>query len=190
MQRSLETFQIAPEEYFAGTDRAFAEIRASLSTVTARTDALADLCSEFARMRLPLLASAPATRWSYDVRLPNFVFADVFEPEAIEGGGFKRWVNASGRLATRLRLPRHVQYDIAIQIEEFCCEAAARSFYLRIDGMQYPWLENANRRYTSLIQEDLDAEVMELEIGIAPETIPSGNDTAFSFRGIDVVRRC
>jgi hypothetical protein len=56
--------------------------------------------------------------------------------------------------------------------------------------MQYPWLENANRRYTSLIQEDLDAEVMELEIGIAPETIPSGNDTAFSFRGIDVVRRC
>jgi hypothetical protein len=190
MQRSLETFQISPEEYFAGTDRAFAELRTNLGHVTARTDALADLCAEFARMRLPLLATVPATRWSYDARLPNFMFADVFEPEALPDGGFKRWVNASGRLATRLRLPRHVQYDLAIQIEEFCSEAAARSFYLRIDGVQYPWLGHEGRRYTSLILEDLDADIIDLEIGVAPETMPDGGDTTFSFRSIDVVRRC
>jgi hypothetical protein len=189
MQRSLETFQISPEDYFAGADRAFAELRASLGSVTARTDALTDLCAEFVRMRLPMLATAPATRWSYDARLPNFVFADVFEPEATSDGGFKRWVNGSGRLATRLRLPRHVQYDIAIQVEDFCSEAAARSFYLRIDGVQYPWLENADRRYTSIILEDIEAETIDLEIGVAPEAMPGG-DTTFSFRSIDVARRC
>ncbi len=190
MQRSLEIFQISPEDYFAGTDRAFAELRAGLGSVSARADALADLCAEMMRMRLPLQASPPATRWTYDARLPNFVFADVFEPEALEDGGFKRWVNASGRLATRLRLPRHVQYDLAIQIEEFCSEAAARSFYRRIDGVQYPWLSHAGRRYTSLILEDLDAETLDLEIGVAPEAMPDGADTTFSFRSIDVVRRC
>jgi hypothetical protein len=190
VQRSLETFQLSPEEFFAGADRAFAELRASLGSVVARTDALADLCAEMARTRLPLQASPPATRWSYDARLPNLVFADVFEPEALPDGGFKRWVNASGRLATRLRLPRHVQYDLVVQIEEFCSEAAAQSFYLRIDGVQYPWLSHASRRYTSLILEDLDAETLDLEIGVAPEAMGGGGETTFSFRSIDLVRRC
>jgi hypothetical protein len=189
LQRSLEAFQLSPEEYFAGTDRAFAELQAGLGRVVARVDALADLCAEMARIRLPLLASPPPTRWSYDARLPNFVFADVFEPEAVADGGFKRWVNASGRLAATLRLPRHVQYDLAIQIEEFCCEAAAQSFYLRIDGVQYPWLAHAGRRYTSLVLEDPDAETLGFEIGVAPESMPAGGDTTFSFRSIDVVRR-
>jgi hypothetical protein len=189
MQRSLEMFQIAPEEFFARADRSFAEFSAGLASVAARTDTLADLCAEIARTRLPLQASPPATRWSYDVRLPNFVFADVLEAETTADGGAKRWVNANGRLATRLRLPRHVQYDLAIQIEEFCSEAAARSFYLRIDGVQYPWLDHAERRYTSLILDDLEADTLDIEIGVAPDAIPEGCGTAFSFRSIDVVRR-
>ena len=190
MQRSLETYQLCPEEFFTGADRAFAELRSSIAAITARTDALADLCTELARTRLPLQASPPATRWSYDARLPNFAFSDVFEPEALADGGYKRWVNASGRLAARLRLPRHVQYDLAIQIEEFCSEAAAQSFFLRIDGVQYPWLGHASRRYTSLILDDPDAETLDFEVGVAAETIPADHDTTFSFRSIDVVRRC
>jgi hypothetical protein len=189
MQRSSELFQIAPDEFFAGIDRDFAEIRATLAEVAQRAEAVGELCEAVVRTRAaPPAAGAPASRWTFDARLPNFLFADVFEPEPLTDGA-KRWVGGSGRIAAALRLPRHVQYDFAIQVEEFASEAAARSFWLRINGVQYPWLDHAGKRYTSIVLDDADADGLNFEIGVDPASLPDTADVSFSFRSIDVSRR-
>jgi hypothetical protein len=189
MQRSLERFQISPEEYFADLDRTLADARTGLAALDRRMDELTELCGALARARVSeTRLHAPPVRWSYDSRLPNYLFDDVFEPEAVEGGA-KRWVGRSGRIAATLHLPRHVQYDLAIQIADFAGDAAARSFYLRIDGEQFPWLSHEGKRYASMTLSDGTAGTLTFEIGVDPATIGADSDVSFSFRSIDVARR-
>jgi hypothetical protein len=189
MQRSLERFQISPEDYFAGVDRAFEEMRSGIGALARRADDLSALCEELALVRLAGPAAAPPpSRWTYDVRLPNHLFADLFDAEEIAGGA-KRWVGTGCRLGVTLRMPRNVQYDLAIQIEDFVSETAAKSFFLRIDGVQYPWLSHEGKRYTSLVLIDEAAETLGIEIGVDPSSLPDGRDVSFSFRSIDVARR-
>jgi hypothetical protein len=189
MQRSYERFEISPEAFFDHIDRAFADLRALVGALEARVDGLSVLTEEITRTRL-ITAGAPApARWTYDARLPNFLFDDVLDPEPLDGCA-RRWVGAGGRITGRLRLPRNVQYDLTIEIEDFVSDAAARSFYLRIDGMQYPWLGNAAKRYTSIVlAEEEDADTLAFEIGVDPGCIPPERDVSFSFRAIDIARR-
>jgi hypothetical protein len=189
MQRSLERFELSPEEFFAQIDRSFADLRGSVAALASRVDALAALGEELARTRLPAAAAAPpAARWTWDVRLPNYLFDDLFEHEAVAGGA-KRWVGAGGRISATLVLPRHVQYDLVVHIEDFVSDAAAQSFWLRIDDVQYPWLSHEEKRYTSLVLADTARDVLHFEIGVDPASIPADRDVSFSFRMIDVVRR-
>lgn len=194
MQRSLERFQLAPDDFFAGVDRGFADLRATVGGLANHIDAQAELIAELSRTRmLPPPPPAAVARWSYDARLPNFLFVDVFEPELLPDGatpgGAKRWVGRAARIAARLRLPRNAQYDIGIEIDGFVSPAAAQSFYLRINGIQYPWLSHQDGRYASLVQEDAEADDLAFEIGIDPATIPAGQDVSFAFRAIDVRQR-
>jgi len=189
MQRSLERFQLAPEDFFAGVDRGFADLRAMVDDLAGHVEAQAELITQLSRTRMwPAPPPAAVARWSYDARLPNFLFADVFEPEALPGGA-KRWVGRAASIAARLRLPRNAQYDIEIEIEDFVSPAAAQSFYLKVNGVQYPWLSHRDGRYASLVLEDIDAEGLAFEIGIDPATIPPGRDVSFAFRAIDVRQR-
>lgn len=189
MQRSLERYQLAPDDFFAGVDRGFADLRATMGSLAGHIDAQADMIAELSRTRM-LRPPPPAevARWSYDARLPNFLFADVFEPEAAPEGA-KRWVGRAGRIAARLRLPRNAQYDLAIDIESFVCPEAAQSFYLRINDARYPWLSHQDGRYASLVMEDAEACDLAFEIGIDPATIPAGQSVSFAFRTIDVRQR-
>ena len=194
MQRSHETFQVSPEDFFVEIDRAFVETRARLADLATRVDALGDLGTELARSSRPAPGAAPPpTRWCYDAVLPNLLFADVFAPEPVAGGA-KRWVGRGGRLAATLRLPRHVQYDIEIDIVDFASDALAQSFFLRIDGMQYPWLSHADGRYASLALEIADPALadiaaLDIEIGVDPSLIPSARDVSFAFRHLAINRR-
>lgn len=189
MQRSLERFQLAPDDFFAGVDRGFADLRATVGGLANHIDAQAELIAELSRVRmLPPPPPADLARWSYDARLPNFLFVDVFEPEMLPDGA-KRWVGRVARIAARLRLPRNAQYDLGIDIDGFVSPAAAQSFYLRINGVQYPWLSHQDSRYASLVLEDAEADDLAFEIGIDPATIPAGQDVSFAFRAIDVRQR-
>lgn len=189
MQRSLERFQLAPDEFFAGVDRGFADLRATVGSLAGQIDAQAELIAELSRARmLPPPAPAEVARWSYDARLPNFLFADVFEPETLPDGA-RRWVGRGAHIAARLRLPRNAQYDIAIHVDGFVSPAAAQSFYLRVNGVRYPWLSHQDSRYASLALEDADAIDLAFEIGIDAATIPAGHDVSFAFRAIDVWQR-
>ena len=132
MQRSLERFQISPEEYFAEVDRTFADLREMLNAQARRADELSELCREMARSQATTARTLPApTRWTYDARQPNYYFDDLFQPEPVEGGGACRWVGAGGNVAVTLQLPRNVQYEVAIQVQDFCAEAAAKSIISR-----------------------------------------------------------
>ncbi len=185
MQRSLERYQLAPDDFFAGVNRGFADLRAAMSRLAGHIDAQADMIAELSRTRmLPPPPPAEVARWSYDARLPNFLFADVFEPE-----GAKRWVGRAGRIAARLRLPRNAQYDLAIDIESFVCPEAAQSFHLRINDVRYPWLSHQDGHYASLVMEDAEACDLAFEIGIDSATIPAGQSVSFAFRTIDVRQR-
>ena len=104
-------------------------------------------------------------------------------------GGAKRWVGTGCRIAMTLQLPRNVQYDVAIQVEDFVSDAAAKSFYLRIGGLQYPWLSHEGKRYASFVLADEHADALALEIGVDAASISLDRDVSFSFRSIDVVRR-
>lgn len=189
MERSLERFELSPENYFADVDRNFKSLRTAVATVEQRLDSLAALYEELAATRAIMQADQPLPqRWTWDVRLPNYVFDDIFEAEPV-GDAAKRWVGGSGRIEATLRLPRTLQYEMVIQIEDFVSEEAARSFFLRIDGVQYPWLGHADKRYTSLILADPEATTLTFEIGIDRTTITAGRDVSFSFRSIDVAAR-
>ncbi len=188
MQRSLERFQLAPDDFFTGVDRGFADLRAAVGEIAGHVDAQAELIADLTRIRMMPAQAAQMSRWSYDARLPNQLFADVFEPEGVPDGA-KRWVGLTARIAGRLRLPRNAQYDLVIDIDAFVSPEAARSFYLRIDGVQYPWLSQHDRRYASLVLEDDGAADLAFEIGVDPATIPPGRDVSFAFRAIDVKQR-
>ncbi len=212
MQRSMERFENSPERYFSDLDTTFANLRSAGAALAKRLDALTAFCDELAVTRVTAEAAGPLPqRWTYDARLPNHVFDDVFEAEPVPLGA-KRWVGGSGRIAATLRLPRTLQYDITVHIEDFVSDAAAQSFYLRIDGVQYPWLDHAGKRYASLILAEPPApaippvppalvpsapvllqsaalSTLAFEIGIDRATIPIDRDVAFSFRLIDVAAR-
>jgi hypothetical protein len=182
-------YQASPEEFCTELDKAISRIDSRLSEDSARVETLVRLQEEFLRINLSRqLVTEPATAWTYRARLPNRYFMDVFEPEQDDGGG-KRWVGASGRLGTRLLVPRAVQYDFSVTVADFVSAEAERSFTLKIDGEVYPWLDTEGWVYSTVLLEEPASSGLDFELSVDPATIPQGRDVSFSFRSIDLTRR-
>jgi hypothetical protein len=133
-----------------------------------------------------MVSPAPA-RWTYDVRLPNLYFDNVYEPELTEEGA-KMWVRRSGRLRARLDLPRNVQYLFCISVVDFAVPEARESFRIAVDGRVYPWLAVDTNVFSTIILEAPEAQALEFEISLDSDLLPA-EDISFSFNRIDIKRR-
>jgi hypothetical protein len=131
------------------------------------------------------VAEPAATSWTYDVRLPNLYFKDVFEPEI--GPGFaKRWVSGSGILKANLRLPRNVQYDFSIQVLDFALPEYEETFYIQVDGRRYSWLKKSNREFHTIILENPTATELDFELGVRVSPEIAEKNVSFSFSEIQI----
>lgn len=133
------------------------------------------------------LAAGQASGWSYDARQPNLVFADLLSLD--EGAGAnRRWVGASGVLATQLNLPRTVQYSFAVEGVDFARPEYAEAFHLRVGDRRYGWIRAVDGRYETIILEDPAARGLSFELAVAIDG-PASNDVTFAFSRLAIARR-
>jgi hypothetical protein len=124
----------------------------------------------------------------YVANLPNLYFHDVFEAERA-APIFKRWVGRSGRIGARLALARALQYDFVVHVADFISEEIKSSFALTVDGQQYPWLDDKDGFYRTIILERVDSTSLEFELSIDINLAPPDKDVTFSFAKISFDRR-
>jgi hypothetical protein len=186
-------YQASPEEFYAELDKALLTIQqidARLSESSARVEAMVLLYEEFLRNSLSRhLITEAATSWTYHACLPNRYFKEsVCMPEKY-GNGYKRWVRNDARLCARIVLPRAVQYNFTISVVDFISPEAEKSFTLKVDGTEYPWMSADRRVFKTVILEEPASPFLDFEIFIDPRTVPDGRDVSFSFTSIDLTRR-
>jgi hypothetical protein len=189
MNRLYRLYEASPEAAFTEIEDEVAELKVRLAAFSEMTDGLnRSLESALKTLVTRITIQPPPTCWSYDARLPNPYFDNLFEPE-VGPDVTKRWVRSSGVLKTRLNLPRNVQYDFSISVVNFATPEFRESIRLMIDGKAYPWLSTENRIYSTIVLEDLHAEGLEFEVSVETELLPEDKDVSFSFSRIDIVRR-
>ncbi len=124
--------------------------------------------------------------WIYDVAGPNFYFNSVYHAEILEGGGRKRWVDQTGRIAHGVHLPRHIPYRLRIDIVDFALDTYADKLRLRVDGRETEWTSSDNKIFTALVPPLPHAFKIDFEVFIAPEALTAGQTVSFSFAQIVV----
>jgi hypothetical protein len=189
MNRLYRLYEASPEAALAEIEETVAQLGARLTAVSEAADSLRGLFDSTLQTLTTPAAQVPApTRWTYDVRLPNVYFDDLFEPEFAPEGA-KRWVRRSGLLRTRLGLPRNVQYDFSVRVVNFVVPETRPSFRLSVDDKEYPWLSVDDNLFSTVILEDPKEDGLEFEISIDSSQIPEEKNTSFSFSFIDIVKR-
>lgn len=189
MSRLYRLYEASPEAAFAKLEEDLAQLRARLAAVAENAEALRDcLDTALKGLTTPAMIAPAPTRWTYDARLPNPYFDNVFDAE-ITAGEFKRWVRRSGSLKTRLALPREVQYDFSITVANFAVRECRATLRLIVDGREYPWLSVTENVFSTIILENPEAHGLEFEVCVDTALLPQDRDVSFSFSGIEIVRR-
>jgi hypothetical protein len=188
MNQLYRLYEASPEAAFAELDQNLAQLEKRLTMISETADGLHRVFESALRAvsQPAMLLPAPA-RWTYDVRLPNLYFDDVYEPELTEEGA-KMWVRRSARLRARLGLPRNVQYDFRISIVDFAVPDGRDSFRIAVDGRIYPWLSTDANVFSTIILEAPGTDGLEFELSLDTDLMPA-EDVSFSFSRIDVNRR-
>jgi hypothetical protein len=185
---SLRLFRASPEGFFSALDVKLKELKAQIDEIRAQLEGVTEIADSFIYSAPARRDESPApTRWTFEARLPNIYFDDVFEAETVVEP--KRWVGMSGRLAWTLRLPRAVQYDFAVQCVNFGSNEMRDTFRLHVNGTKYPWLEIEGEWHRTIILEAKDEAELEFELSVDPATRAPGVDVTFSFARIDIIRR-
>ena len=186
MSGLYQLYDASPEECFKELGDTIDGLKAQVAELVRRSELLENLFDGVVKsLATRPVAAPPPTSWTYDVRLPNLYFKDVFEPEI--GPGFaKRWVSGTGILKTSLRLPRNVQYDFAIQVVDFPLPEYEETFYIQVDGRRYNWLKTENRKFQTIILEDPSATELDFEVGVIVSPQTAEKNVSFSFSEIQI----
>jgi hypothetical protein len=188
MKRLYRLYEASPAAAFAEIEEDLAQLEKRLATISEAAAALHGLVESTLRtISTPAVAVPAPTRWTFDVRLPNLYFDNVYDPELTETGA-KMWVRRSGLLRTRLALPRVVQYDFSISVVDFAVPEWRQTFRLSVDGRVYPWLSVESGIFSTIILEAPEADALEFELSVASDVLPA-DDVSFSFSGIEIRRR-
>jgi hypothetical protein len=181
-----QLYDASPEECFKELGDTIDTLKAQVAELAQRNELLENLFDGVVKtLATRSVAEVPATSWTYDVRLPNLYFKDVYEPEI--GPGFvKRWVSGVGILKANLRLPRNVQYDFSIQVVDFPLPEYEETFYIQVDGRRYNWLKTENRKFETIILEDPAATDLEFELGVTVNPAIEEGNVSFSFSEIQI----
>ena len=186
MNQLYQLYDVSPEECFRELGDTIDELKAQVAELGQRSELLENLFDSVVKsLATHPIAESPAAGWTYDVRLPNLYFQDVFEPEI--GPGFaKRWVSGAGVLRAKLRLPRNVQYEFAVQVVDFLVPEYEQTFYMQVDGRRYNWLKSANRKFQTIILEDPSAADLDFELGVIVSPQIAEKNVSFSFSEIEI----
>jgi len=178
-------FHASPELFFEDLSRRLRVIDERIERLTGRIDDLAEAMETFMRKDLPALRARPdVTAWTFHALMPNTVFETVYEAELLPTGA-KRWVNATGRLAARLALPRTRQYHFEVLVADFVSPEAEASFVLKVGGQHCPWLSRDGKLFKALVPEDPDAATLDFVLEVDPAAC-GDRDVSFSFQTIRV----
>jgi hypothetical protein len=186
MSGLYQLYDASPEECFKELGDTLDTLKTQIAELAQRSELLENLFDGVVKsLAMRPVGEPPATSWTYDVRLPNLYFKDVFEPEI--GPGFaKRWVSGVGILRANLRLPRNVQYDFSIQVVDFPLPEYEETFYIQVDGRRYNWLKTESRKFETLILEDPTATELDFELGVIVNPQIAEKDVSFSFSEIQI----
>lgn len=185
MKDPQSLFNASPEAFFEELGAQFRGLDARIDRLSARLDSLADVMESHLTSGIPASRAASQRRdWSYDVRMPNIYFSNVFDLET--GPNYvKRWVNGSGALTGRLALPRDVPLAFEILVCDFATVQAGISFALQVDGRALRWEEPGPRLFRAVVPPDPTARGLAFSLGVDPKAC-DGKDVSFSFSSISV----
>lgn len=185
MKDPQSLFNASPEAFFEELGAQFRSLDARLERMAARLDSLADVMESHLSSSIPVSrAGGQRSHWSYDVRLPNIYFGNVFDLET--GPNYvKRWVNGSGKLAGTLALSRDVPLAFEILICDFATARAGLSFALTVDGRVLRWAEPGPRLFRAIVPPDPSVRGLAFSVDVDPAHC-GGKDVSFSFSSITV----
>ena len=178
-------FNASPEAFFEELGVRFRALDARLDRLGAHLDQLAEVIESHLASGIPASRAAAERRdWSYDVRMPNIYFENVFDLET--GPNYvKRWVNGTGRITGRLALPRDLPLAFEALVCDFATGEAGRDFSLTVDGRIVPWTEPGPRLFRAVIPADAGARGLSFTLGVDPANC-GGKDVSFSFASLSV----
>ena len=178
-------FNASPEAFFEELGARFRAIDTRLDRLAGRVERLAEVIESHLATGIAASRAASERReWSYDVRMPNIYFDNVFDVEA-GPNWVKRWVNATGRIAGRLALPRDIPLVFEVLVCDFATPDAGADFSLAVDGRPIGWMEPGPRLFRAVIPPDAGAQGLAFSLGVDPATC-GGRDVSFSFSSISV----
>jgi len=179
-------FNASPEAFFEELGSRFRAIDARIDQIGARIDRLAEVIESHLTTTIPTARAAAERRdWSYDVRMPNIYFDNVFDLES--GPNYvKRWVNQSGRIAGRLALPRDIALAFEIIVCDFATPEAGRSFALSVDDRVLAWEEAGPRLFRAIVPPNPAMRGLGFTVGVDPALCGDQKDVSFSFSSISV----
>lgn len=179
-------FNASPEAFFEELGNRFRTLDARIDRLNERIDRLADVIESHLTTGLPIARAVAERRdWSYDVRMPNIYFDNVFDLET--GANYvKRWVSGTGRIAGRLALPRDIPLAFEILVMDFATDEARRSFALSVDNQRVAWEEAGPKLYRAVVGPSPTARGLGFTVGIDPATLGEKKEVSFSFSSISV----
>jgi hypothetical protein len=179
-------FNASPEAFFEELGNRFRDLDARLDRLGERVDRLAEVIESHLTTGLPIARAAAERRdWAYDVRMPNIYFDNVFDLET--GTNYvKRWVNASGRIAGTLALPRDTAFAFEVIVCDFVSPEAGRSFSLSVDNARIAWEEAGPKLFRAIVPPAPAARGLAFSLGVDPALCPPDKDVSFSFASISV----
>lgn len=185
MKDPQSLFKASPEAFFEELGAQFRSLDARIDRLAARLDSLAEVMESHLSSGIPVSrAAGKRSDWSYDVRMPNIYFDNVFDLET--GPNYvKRWVNGSGRLAGTLALPRDVPLAFEILVCDFATAQAGLGFALTVDGRALRWAEPGPRLFRAIVPPDPSVRGLAFSLGVDPAHC-GGKDVSFSFSSITV----
>lgn len=179
-------FNASPEAFFEELGNRFRALDARLDRLNERIDRLADVIETHLTTGIPVArAAAERQDWSYDVRMPNIYFDNVYDLET--GPNYvKRWVNNTGRLNGRLALPRDLPLAFEVMVADFVTDEARRSFALTVDNMRVGWEEAGPKLYRAIVPPAPRASGLSFVLGVDPAACGEKTEVSFSFSSIAV----
>lgn len=178
-------FNASPEAFFEELGARFRDLDARIDRLASRLDGLASVLESHLTVGIPVSRAAAERRdWSYDVRMPNIYFENVFDLET--GPNYvKRWVNGGGSISGRLALPRDVPLAFEVMICDFVAPEIEAAFALSVDGRAIRWQEAGPRLFRALVPPDTMARGLAFVLGV-DRNLCEGKDVSFSFSSISV----
>ena len=179
-------FNASPEAFFEELGNRFQAMDKRIERLGERIDRLVDVIETHLTTGIPMVRAAAERRdWSYDVRMPNIYFDNLYDLET-GSSSVKRWVNGAGRISGRLALPRDLPLAFEVMVTDFVTDEARRSFALTADNLRLGWEEAGPKLYRAIVPPSATARGLGFTLGVDPASYGETQEVSFAFSSISV----